>query len=82
MREYARLQDENRLGREEEDYLRYQLFQLEAAQLKEGEQEELEVEQQTLQHAEEIKGELAVIQGYLHEEETGVVPLLNAALSK
>lgn len=82
LREYARLQDENRLGREEEDYLRYQLFQLEAAQLKEGEQEELEVEQQTLQHAEEIKGELAVIQGYLHEEETGVVPLLNAALSK
>ena len=82
LREYARLQDENRLGREEEDYLRYQLSQLEAAQLKEGEQEELEVEQQTLQHAEEIKGELAVIQGYLHEEETGVVPLLNAALSK
>ena len=62
--------------------LRYQLSQLEEAQLKEGEQEELEVEQQTLQHVEEIKGELAVIQGYLHEEETGVVPLLNAALSK
>ena len=82
LREYARLQDENRLGREEEDYLRYQLSQLEAAQLKEGEQEELEVEQQTLQHAEEIKGELAAIQGYLHEEETGVIPLLNAALSK
>ena len=42
----------------------------------------MEVEQQTLQHAEEIKGELAAIQGYLHGEETGVVPLLNAALSK
>ena len=82
LREYARLQNENRLGREEEDYLRYQLSQLEEAQLKEGEQEELEVEQQTLQHAEEIKGELAAIQGYLHGEETGVVPLLNAALSK
>ena len=54
LREYARLQNENRLGREEEDYLRYQLSQLEEAQLKEGEQEELEVEQQTLQHAEEI----------------------------
>ena len=60
LREYARLQDENRSGREEEDYLRYQLSQLEEAQLKEGEQEELEVEQQTLQHVEEIKGELAV----------------------
>ena len=82
LREYARLQDENRSGREEEDYLRYQLSQLEEAQLKEGEQEELEVEQQTLQHVEEIKGELAVIQGFFHEEETGVVPLLNAALSK
>lgn len=79
---FARLQEENRTGREEEDYLRYQLGQLDEAQLKEGEQEELEGELQTLQHAEEIKNELAVLQACLHGEETGVVSLLNAALSR
>lgn len=79
---FVRLQEENRTGREEEDYLRYQLGQLDEAQLKEGEQEELEGELQTLQHAEEIKNELAVLQACLHGEETGVVSLLNAALSR
>lgn len=79
---YTRLQEENRSGREEEDYLRYQLAQLDEAHLQEGEQEELEVELQTLQHAEEIKNELAMLQEFLHAEETGVVSLLNATLSR
>lgn len=79
---YTRLQEENRSGREEEDYLRYQLVQLDEAHLQEGEQEELEAELQTLQHAEEIKNELAVLQEFLHAEETGVVSLLNATLSR
>lgn len=79
---YTCLQEENRSGREEEDYLRYQLAQLDEAHLQEGEQEELEVELQTLQHAEEIKNELAVLQEFLHAEETGVVSLLNATLSR
>ena len=79
---YIRLQEENRSGREEEDYLRYQLAQLDEAHLQEGEQEELEVELQTLQHSEEIKNELAVLQEFLHAEETGVVSLLNATLSR
>ena len=34
---YTRLQEENRSGREEEDYLRYQLAQLDEAHLQEGE---------------------------------------------
>ena len=46
--EYERLQEENRVGRDEEDYLRFQLTQLDEARLKENEQEELETEQQTL----------------------------------
>lgn len=79
---YTRLQEENRSGHEEEDYLRYQLAQLDEAHLQEGEQEELEAELQTLQHAEEIKNELAVLQEFLHAEETGVVSLLNATLSR
>ncbi len=43
---------------DEEDYLRFQLDQLADAQLKEGEQEQLEEEQELLSHAEEIKGSL------------------------
>ena len=80
--EYARLQTENRAGRDEEDYLRFQLAQLDEARLREGEQEELEAEQQTLQNAGEIKGELAAVQECLQGEDTGVMTLLNAALSR
>ena len=82
LQESERLQNENRSGRDEEDYLRFQLAQLDEARLREGEQEELEAEQQTLQNAGEIKGELAAIQEYLHGEETGVMTLLNAAISR
>jgi DNA repair protein RecN (Recombination protein N) len=45
-------------AREELDYARYQLEQLEAARLKEGEQEALEQELEALSHAEEIKAAL------------------------
>lgn len=40
----------------DEDYIRFQLEQLEEAHLSAGEQEELEQEADTLSHAEEIKG--------------------------
>ncbi len=45
-------------NKEEEDYLRFQVNQLADAQLKKGEQEELEEEAETLEHAEEIKSSL------------------------
>ena len=45
-------------NREEEDYIRFQVEQLEEAQLKDGEQEELEQEAETLSHAEDIKAGL------------------------
>ncbi len=80
--EYERLQNEDKIGREEEDYLRFQLNQFDEADLKPGEQEELEAEQQTLQHAEEIKSELALILGNMIDDEQGVVSLLYASLSK
>lgn len=44
--------------RSDEDYLRFQLEQLQDAALKEGEQEELEQEAELLSHAEEIKAGL------------------------
>ncbi len=42
-------------GQDDEDYLRYQLEQLEAANLRDGEQEKLEQELQRLSHIEEIR---------------------------
>ena len=46
-------------SRQDEDYLRFQLEQLEEAELKEGEQNGLEQEAETLSHAEDIKAGLS-----------------------
>ena len=67
--------------KQEEDYIRFQLDQLEEAGLNEGEQEELEQEQETLSHAEEIKGTLYKISLLLDGEETGCVQCLKDSLS-
>ncbi len=67
--------------KQEEDYIRFQLDQLLEASLKEGEQEELEQEQETLSHAEEIKGSLYKVSQLLEGEEMGAVQLLKEALS-
>ena len=50
--------EEARNSREDEDYLRFQVEQLADANLADGEQEELEEEAETLEHAEEIKSSL------------------------
>lgn len=50
---------------DEEDYMRFQFTQLEEANLKSGEQEELEEESETLSHAEEIKQALYQANGLL-----------------
>lgn len=57
------------------DFVRFQFNQLNDAALKSGEQEELEAEQQTLSHAEEIKTELqtSVI---LLDEEKSILPMI------
>lgn len=69
-------------SRQEEDYLRFQLDQLLEANLREGEQEELEQEQETLSHAEEIKGSLYKIAQLLQgDEEAGAVQLIKSALT-
>lgn len=56
---------EAKRNREDEDYLRYQAEQLAEADLKDGEQEELEAELETLEHAEEIKSSLFQASGCL-----------------
>ncbi|MDD3078878.1 MAG: DNA repair protein RecN [Paludibacter sp.] len=66
------------------EYIQFQHKQLEDARLVPGEQEELETEQETLSHAEEIKSEL-LSAVYAFEEEKAVLPLMkdiNNAISK
>ena len=62
--------------RAEEDYIRFQLEQLEAAQLQPDEQKELEKEAEMLEHAEDIKHALFSVDAKLNHEEEGVVTVL------
>ena len=62
---------------ENEDYLRFQLQELSDAALSEGEQEVLEQEISTLEHAEEIKSALYLSQNLISNETTGIIETLN-----
>ena len=68
-------------SKQEEDYIRFQLDQLEEANLQPNEQEELEQEQETLSHAAEIRSSLYRASSCLDGEEQGVVSLLKESLS-
>lgn len=63
--------EEARSSKEDEDYLRFQVEQLADANLAEGEQEELEEEAETLEHAEEIKSSLYAASYGLQAESDG-----------
>lgn len=62
---------------ENEDYLRFQLQELSDAALSEGEQEVLEQEISTLEHAEEIKSALYLSQKLISNESNGIIETLN-----
>lgn len=68
-------------NKSDEEFIRFQLEQLEEAHLTEGEQEELEQESETLSHAEEIKAGLYRVDQALASEEGGVLPALKEGLS-
>lgn len=65
----------------DEDYVRFQLEQLEEVNLTAGEQEELEQEAELLSHAEDIKAGLYRVGQGLSADEGGLLPLLNDCLS-
>lgn len=65
----------------DEDYVRFQLEQLEEANLTAGEQEELEQEAELLSHAKDIKAGLYRVGQGLSADEGGLLPLLNDCLS-
>lgn len=63
------------------DFMTFQLQQLDEAGLQSGELEQLEEEQQTLAHAEDIKAALTQASAMLHGEESDVVGLLRQAVN-
>ena len=65
----------------DEDYIRFQLEQLEEARLSDGEQEELEQEADTLSHAEEIKAGLYRVGQTLYSDEGGLLSELKECLN-
>lgn len=68
--ELSDIQKQAEKNRQDEDYIRFQLEQLEAANLQSGEQEMLEQEGETLSHAEEIKSSIYKIDQLLSSDDT------------
>ncbi len=66
-------------ARTDEEYLTFQLSQLDEADLRAGEQEELEQEARTLAHAEEIKEALFRTDSLLDGDESGALNALKEA---
>ena len=67
-------------SRQDEDYIRFQLEQLEDADLKEGEQTSLEQEAETLSHAEDIKAGLYKAGQVIDGDESGGLSLVKEAM--
>ena len=82
-RELKDAQDAMQRDRDEEDYLRYQLSQLEELHLEAGKQAELELEARQLEHAEEIRGALwtaeNLLQGDDNPQQSAIQALHDAA---
>jgi len=75
------LENKAQKSREEEDYLRFQYSILSDAKLVEGEQEELEIEQKTLSHAEDIKTALYRLHTLLSEEDRCIINSLREGIN-
>ena len=65
-------------SRQEEDYIRFQLSQLAALELKENEDEELEALQRKLSNIAEIKENLWIVDSALNGEENSIIDQLTA----
>lgn len=79
-RRLRQLRDDAERSRSDQEFLAFQLQQLDEAGLQSGELEELEEEQRTLAHAEDIKAALCKATGALANDETDVVAALKRAI--
>lgn len=77
----SNLKDLAARSKEDEDYIRFQFEALNEAKLIEGELEELEQEQETLNHAEDIKSALYKVYTLLSDDDKGVVSSLKEGLT-
>jgi len=78
-RRLAALQEQAASGRRDEEWLRYQCEELAAADLRAGEQAELEAEQTMLSNADRIGEVLTALRNDLDTDETGILSRLGAA---
>ena len=79
-RELNTLIEEAEKNRQDEEYIRFQVQQLEDAHLQAGEQEELEQEIEMLTHAEDIKSSLFKVNQLMDEGEMNLVSLSKEAM--
>ena len=80
-KELRRLREQVEKDQTDTEYMQFQFQQLEEANLKEGEQEELEQEQELLEHAEEIRQSLQGAYNMLNSEESAVTQQLRQAVN-
>lgn len=69
----ARLREEAEANRKDEEWLAFQVEELRAARLREGEQQELEQELEVLSNADRIVETLAALHHALDDEQTGIL---------
>lgn len=81
-RELNILIEEAEKNRQDEEYIRFQVQQLEDAHLQAGEQEELEQELEMLTHAEDIKSSLFKVNHLMDEGEMNLVSLSKEAMQE
>ncbi|HRR15965.1 MAG TPA: AAA family ATPase, partial [Bacteroidales bacterium] len=75
-KEYNELKEKSEKNQADLEYYQFQLNQLLEAKIVPGEQEELEKEQELLEHAEEIKASLNMVVSLLSSEEASVLGML------
>lgn len=81
VKELAALTEQAEQSKADEDYIRFQLEQLDEAKLAEGEQEELEQEAETLSHAEEIKEGLYKVGQTFINDESGLLVAMKESIN-
>ncbi len=74
------MKDDIERNRQNQDFLQFQYEELESAKLTEGEQEELEQQSETMEHAEDIKTALYEADNALAADESGAVSRVHTAL--
>ncbi|HBC79432.1 MAG TPA: DNA repair protein RecN [Bacteroidales bacterium] len=78
-KEYVELKDKSDRNKADLEYFKFNLSQLEEAKLRKGEQEELEKEQELLEHAEEIKLALKNVSELFSGDNNSLLAMLREA---